>query len=314
MLSGSFNRKRGITIMSLFRMSFVVSLFIFHALPVIGHAQLDSLKSKIEHIVGGAKGKIGVAVQGLENADTITINGSGKFPMQSVYKFPLAVAVLHLVDQGKLSLDQKIFLSKEDLRPVTWSPIKVKYPNGNVDVTLDELLMHTVSESDNICCDILFRLAGGPNAVNRYIHNLGIDDIAITATEEEMAKEKQVQYQNSSTPAAMAQLLSALYHDKILSVKSKEYLLKLMEQTVTGPGRLKALLPKGTIVAHKTGSSGTDAVGMAPATNDVGIITLPGGRHYIVVVFVSDSFDDEKTRDNVIAQIAKLVWDEFADQ
>jgi beta-lactamase class A len=272
----------------------------------------DSLRAEIGHIIGGTNGKVGVAVLGVENNDTLTINGKSRFPMQSVYKYPLAIAVLNQVDKKKLSLDQKIHLEKSDLLPDTWSPLREKYPDGNVDVTLDELLTVTVAQSDNNGCDILFRLMGGPKKVGKYIHSLGVRDISIVATEAEMHKDWSVQYRNWSSPAAMARLLYKFYIGGILSEKSREYLYQVMVKTSTGPGRLKGSLPEGTVVAHKTGSSGEDENGIAPATNDVGIVTLPNGKRFIIVVFVSDSKADEKTRDAVIAKVTKAVWDSYS--
>ena len=268
----------------------------------------DSLRIKIENISSNSKGKVGVAVLCFAKDDTLSFNGNDRFPMQSVYKFPLALAILDQVDKGKFTLDQKIHLNKEDLLPNTWSPLKKKYPDGNVDITLDELLAITVSQSDNNGCDILFRLIGGTEKVDKYIHEIGITDIAITATEAEMHKDWDVQYSNWSTPAAMTRLLYKFFNDTILSEKSREFLYNIMVKTSTGPGRLKGLLPESAIVAHKTGSSGENENGLAAATNDVGIITLPNGKHFYITVFVSDSKADEKTRDNIIAEITNLVW------
>jgi beta-lactamase class A/pectin methylesterase-like acyl-CoA thioesterase len=271
----------------------------------------DSLKTKIVDIVRGANGKVGLSVIGSENFDTLTINGSDKFPMQSVFKFPLALAILNQVDNGIFSLEQKIHLSKKDLQPDTWSPLRKKYPDSDVDITLDELLSTTVSQSDNNGCDKLFSLIGGTEKVENYIHELGIKDIAIAYTEEEMHRDWHIQYRNWCTPSAMAQLLYKFFYGKILSEKSREYLYQVMIKTSTSPGRLKGLLPEGTIVAHKSGSSGENKDGLAAATNDVGIITLPNGKYFIIAVFVSDSNADENARDNIIAEITKVVWDNY---
>jgi beta-lactamase class A len=84
-----------------------------------------------------------------------------------------------------------------------------------------------------------------------------------------------------------------------------------MIDSTTGPKRLKGLLPKGTAVAHKTGTGGTQS-GSTSATNDIGIIYLPNGNHLAVAVFVSDSSADEKTRESVIARIAKASWDKLS--
>ncbi len=298
--------------MTLSRAHCIFSLLAFFLLPPKTFAFEDSVRTKIEYIVGLAAGKVGVAIRGLENDDTLTINGDGKFPMQSVYKFPLALTVLNQVDKGVLSLDQSIHIQKDGLLPNTWSPLREKYPDGNTSITLDALLTYTVSESDNNGCDILFRLLGGPKTVDRYVHNLGITNIAIVATEEEMHKEWNVQYSNWSSPSAMGQLLYMFYHDKILSAKNREYLLQLMSRTNTGPGRLKGLLPKGTVVAHKTGSSGTNEHGIVAATNDVGIVTLPDGNHCVIAVFVSDATADEEACERVIAEIAEVLWNSYS--
>jgi len=90
-----------------------------------------------------------------------------------------------------------------------------------------------------------------------------------------------------------------------------EVLDQFLTNVVTGPNRIKGLLPKGTVVAHKTGTGGTQN-GVTSATNDIGIIYLPNGKHLAVGVFVSDSPADDKTRDAVIARIAKAAWDKFA--
>ncbi len=178
--------------------------------------------------------------------------------MQSVYKFPLAMAVLDQVDKGKLSLDQKIFVAKKDLLPETWSPLREKYPAGEVEIPLAEILVYTIAQSDNNGCDILFRLLGGTANVQKYVRSLGIKEIAIAATEEEMSKNRDVQFTNWCKPKAMLKLLEIMNRGDKLSKSSSDFLWKTMLETSTGPNRIKGFLPKETRVAHKTGTSGTD--------------------------------------------------------
>ncbi|MDZ8189773.1 MAG: serine hydrolase [Nostoc sp. ChiSLP02] len=73
---------------------------------------------------------------------------------------------------------------------------------------------------------------------------------------------------------------------------------------------MKGLLPEGTVVAHKTGTSRT-VDGVTAATNDVGLIKLADGRHLAIAVFVSGSTADEVTRGEVIAKVARAVWDKW---
>lgn len=271
-------------------------------------AQKNTDRTKIQEITQAAQGHVGMAMISLEDGDTITLNGQGRFPMQSVFKLPLAVAVLDQVDKGKFSLDQLIHIRKEELLPETWSPIRDKFPEGT-DMKLSDILAYTVSLSDNNGCDLLFRLVGGTDYVDQYIHGLGIDSIAIKATEEQMANAWEVQYTNWASPVAIIQLLQGIHTGKYLSKSSNDFLLRIMKETTTGPKRMRGLLPKETVVAHKTGTSGTNAAGISAATNDVGIVTLPDGKHYAIAVFVSDSKANEATRDAVIARLTHLFWD-----
>lgn len=291
--------------------SAILLTFIFSQITL---AQKNSPKASIEQIVKSSAGTVGVAISGLEDDFSLTVNNDKRFPMQSVYKFPLALAVLGQVDKGKLSLDQKIPVTKSDLLPNTWSPLRDVYPSGG-DIPLSELLRYTVSQSDNNGCDILFRLLGGTTPVENYIRkNLGVKDMRIAATEEEMSKDERVQFTNWSKPSAMLRLIVDAYRGKYLSESSSDFLWKIMTETSTGANRIKGLLPAGTTVGHKTGTSGTNDKGVATATNDAGIVTLPSGRHYAIVVFVANSTDDEKKREGVIAQIAKVMWDYYSEK
>jgi len=271
-------------------------------------AQSSVLRPQIAEIAKAAHGIVGVSVLGLEDRDTVNYNKNARLVLQSVMKLPLGMAVLHLVDSGVLTLDQTIHVSKKDL-PETYSPLRDKYPKGDVDVSIKDLLYYAVSESDNDACDILIKKLGGADQVENYLHMIKMRGINIEASEEDMRKSGEVQYTNWCKPVAMVKLLDTLYTGNVLKPASKDFLNKLMTETTHIPTRIKALLPAGTIVAHKTGTSGTNEVGLTAATNDVGVITLPNGKHVAIAVFITNSTADDATRDMVIAKIAKAVYD-----
>jgi beta-lactamase class A len=295
------------------RKSLFIGVVAFVLLPMIAIAQVDSLRSPIATISQAAGGKIGVAVLGLESGDTFSQNGTGHFVMQSVFKFPLAFYVLHLVDSGKLSLDSMIHVTRRDLPEDTYSPLRDKYPKRNINISIRDLLSYSVSQSDNNATDILFRVIKGPIKVQNYIRSLGIKDIAIVRTEAEMHGPWSVQFQNWCEPVAMIALLKVFFERKYLSPQSSDLLWKLMTETTTGERRIKGLLPEGTSVAHKTGTSGSNGKGLYAALNDVGIVTLPNGKHFAIVVYVSMSKLDIDARETVIAKIAKAVWDYYVN-
>jgi len=274
--------------------------------------QKDSLRIQIERIAKTAHGKVGVALLGLEDGDTLSINGGDRFPMQSVYKFPLAMFVLHLVDSGKLSLGQKIHVSKKELPDDTWSPLQKKYPKGNINITIADLLNYSVSKSDNNATDVLFRVVGGPKKVQTYMRSIGIEGIAIAKTEQQMHDSWNAQFQNWCEPLAMIRLLNIFYRSNYLSFESTDLLMKLMTESENSPKRIRGLLSPEAVVAHKTGTSNTSDAGISAATNDVGIITLPDGRHLAIVVYVSMSPNSYESRESIIAQIAKAAWDHYS--
>ncbi len=266
------------------------------------------LSRQIEQISQAAQGRVGVTAIVLETGESVTLNGNQRFPMRSVYKFPIAMAVLAQVDQGKLKLDQKIRIETSDI--VQGSQILDEKSQG-VELRLDELLNYMVSESDNTACDVLLRLVGEPKIVTNYVRRLGINDIVIANTEKELAQNAAVQYRNDATPDAAVVLLRFFHEGKGLSKSSQALLRRLMVETPTGLKRLKGLLPDGTVVAHKTGTSAT-VNGVTAATNDVGLVTLPNGRHLAIAVFVSDSTADTAIREEVIAKLARAAWDEWS--
>lgn len=256
-------------------------------------------------------GNVGVYALLLETGDTVGYHAEERYPMQSVYKLPIAMAVLSQVDQGKLSLDQVIQVQATDYIPEQgYSPIRDKYPEG-VALSLRELLRYAIL-SDGSASDVLLKTIGGTEVAHEYVQNLGVSAMAIALTEKIQVANDTMQYQNWSTPKAMTQLLKIFYTDNVLSGPSRELLLHDMINSKTGLHRLKGLLPEGTIVAHKTGTAGTYN-GLTRATNDAGVITLPNGQHMAVSVFISDSYASPEERDLVIASITKSIFDHWKD-
>ncbi|MES2797769.1 MAG: class A beta-lactamase, subclass A2, partial [Bacteroidota bacterium] len=286
-------------------------IFICNLLTINAFCQKSTIENDLIQLIKPFEGKVGVSILNLKTNERIDINGNEKFPMQSVYKFPLAMAVFNQIDQGKFTLNQKMNLKKSDLLPDTHSPLRDLYPNGNSEITLKEIIEKTVSESDNNGCDFQFRLLGGCKVAHQFVQSLGIKDISIVGTEEEMHKNSQVQYENYATPNAMSKLLALFYQQKAISKASTETLWKMMTETITGTNRIKGLLPKGTTVGHKTGWSGADEKGFTAAVNDAGIVILPDGNAFAITIFISETYLKTDKCDQLAANISKLAYDHF---
>lgn len=275
----------------------------------------ESLRSQIQQIVSSKKAIVGVSIIGNKGKDTISLNGDKHFPMQSVFKFHIALAVLAEVDKGNLSINQKVEIKKEDLLPEDfWSPLRDEYPNGGV-FTIAELIQYSVSHSDNTACDELIRLIGTPKTVETYFKKNNINDIQITYNEEQMQAKWENMFQNWTTPKAASQTLKLFYENKgnLLSKSSYDFFWKTNKETTTGKSRIRGQLPAETIVAHKTGWSGTNKeTGITAAVNNIGIVFLPNGEYFIISVFVSESKESFDTNEKIIADIAKATYDFYS--
>ena len=265
------------------------------------------LHQQLTSIAAEAKGTVYVSCSLPGTPLDCDLQPHGHPPMQSSFKFPLALAVFHQIELGKLQLDQPVHFLKSDRYP-TFSPLQDEFSEADVDVPLRKLLKLSVETSDNIASNLELRAIGGPPALQQYIDSLGLaihqEDSEFTLYGDQM-----LQYRDYAEPAAMVKLLRMLADHSPLNAEHTALLNSWMLEATSGPKRIKGLLPPGTPVAHKTGSSGVE-YGMIPATNDVGLITLPDGRRLALAVFVIDAHADQDTCEHVIAAIAKTVYDQ----
>lgn len=287
------------------KLSFSVILLLFSQVIIAQH----SLQNQIESIIQGYKAQIGVAIR-FDGKETITVNNHIRYAMLSTFKFPLALAVLDHLEQNRLSLETEIDVSKADLKPNTYSPLRKARPEGNFKMNISELLKYCVSLSDNNACDILIKYLGNPSTIQNYLENKGITGMQIVATED-MMHQSNNPYLNLTYPSAGVELLEKFINKELLSAPYQDFLEKIMLETTTGADKLKGLLPPGTPVGHKTGSSDRNPAGLKMADNDLGFVFLPNGKHFTIAVFVMDSLEDDKTNAAIIARIAKMVYDYY---
>lgn len=261
-----------------------------------------ALRKQIAAIAADAHGKVSAACALPGTPLNCDLNPHAHSPMQSVFKAPLGLLALHLVETGALSLDAPIRFAKSDrILPHTYSPLQEQYPEAEVDVPLRRLLELAVSLSDNVAADLILKAIGGPTVLDRYMRDIGIAGFHIEDGEAALHRDPQAQYRNWFEPAGAVAFL------RLIDERHAHLLLDWMRGTPRGDTRIKARLPAGTAVAHKPGTS-------SAATNDIGLITLPDGRRLAIAVFLTDAKAPEADRDAVIARIARAVYDAAVGQ
>jgi beta-lactamase class A len=269
-----------------------------------------SLQRQIRVLAAAAHGKVSVACSLPNSPVNCDLDPHAHPPMQSVFKLPLALTALHLVEQGTFSLDQSVrFLASDRILPHVYSPLQDNYPEAEVDIPLRELLRLAVSLSDNVAADVVFRIVGGSTVVDNYVKSIGVSGFHLEDNERSLHRDVALQYRNWFEPAGAVQLLRCISDKSPLTPEHTELVLEWMRDSPRTPSRIKGELPSGTIVMHKSGTSDTEN-GVTYATNDIGLIALLDGRRLALAVFITDSTADEAERDGVIARIAKAAYDE----
>jgi len=252
---------------------------------------------------------IGYTAIHLETGKRVSVRGSEAFPMGSVYKFPIGVAVLRRIDSGAFDREEKIRVT--EFSP-GWSPLRDEAKGKPITVTLERMVELMVRDSDNTACDVMLEKLGGGSVVTREI---GIAGIRIDRQERVIAadirKHGRASYttdaRDTATPDAMAEYLARMWRGQLgLSKSSHAFLVRLMTETKTGPKRIKSALPAGATLAHKTGT-------MPGTVNDVGVITTASGQHVVLAVFTKAGPRDEKGQETMIATATRDILSRLLD-
>jgi len=241
--------------------------------------ELLSLEQQLASLVAGKSGEYGIAALDIHSGKTVSINGDVAFPMASTVKLAVAAAYLTQVDYGRRTLDQSI--------------------GGRSAYSLLEAML---VRSDNHATDVLIRNLGGPKTVQQWISWHGLSGISVDRTISQLLGDRRDlrDPRDSSTPLAMIQLLKKIETGNVLKPQSRSFLQGMMARCITGSNRMRALLPAGTRVEHKTGT-------LTGLTDDVGFITLPDGRRIAVAIFARGGSD----RPRGIAEAARAIYDGF---
>lgn len=267
--------------------------------------QTPELKKEIEIIFGGKDLKLGFALYDFSTGKSISINGNDRYPMQSVFKFPIGVALLDCVSRGEFSLSDSVTLTKADLLPDLWSPIRERWPEG-VRLPLVSVMTYMVAHSDNIATDFLIHKIGGVARIQDIINRLGAKKINIRNTEAEIQGSWSVQFDNWTTPNAMVDFLRLMNDGKLLDKANTAVLWEIMASASSGS--VNRLVPKTVTFARKTGYSGANSQGIIAAQNDVGIIEFEDGRRVAYAIFLTDSTLGTDAGYDILAQIGKAIW------
>ena len=297
-------------------------------------ASLDRILAQLASVPAG---RVGIAVIDLASGREFAVNGDQRFAMASVAKLPLALTYLAKVDAGRETLDREIELPDRFRHSDGFTEILV---HPGIRLSAANWIELMLTQSDNSAADLLFAEVGGPTAVQRWLDGHGmngihvdrdiaallLDDTGLPRTPgasdvqslrdadhlprltdaqlDAAARRFDADTRDTATPLGMARLLAALDLGKLVSADSRKRLLDTLSRTRTGADRLRAGLPKGTRVEHKTGT-------LRGISADVGLVTMPSGRRFAIAAF-TQGISDPKARSTMIASAAHAVFDSLS--
>ena len=317
----------------------IVSIPVPITRPRIPRAAPSPLVATIEGIQRGFQGKAGIAIRAVDDGWTVEAGGRQHLPQQSVSKLWVAITLLDLRDQGRARLDDPIVVRPEDLT-LFHQPIAYLVKGDGFHTTVGDLLTRALTHSDNTANDRLLTYVGGPDAVRAMIAAKQLGHIRFGPGERllqsgtagvvwdqrwagtngfEIARSRLspaarkaaldayvANPPDGAEPIAIADALSRLARGELLSETSTRVLLDTMGMSVTGRARLRAALPGGWRIAHKTGT-GQDLAGRNAGFNDVGLLTAPDGRRFALAVMIGDTTRPIGERQRLIQQVAAAV-------
>lgn len=277
-----------------------------------------ALQERIAELGRAFPGEVGIAVRDIETGALAQWNGNRLFPQQSVSKFWVALTAFDAIDRGRLSLDRRVTVRRDDLT-LFHQPIRALVGANGFTTTLEDLLERAITQSDCTANDVVLWQAGGPTAVRAFLAGRDIDGVRFgpgerlmqsgiagvtwnqsmsigngferaraqvpLATRRRLFNAYIADPIDGASPLGATEGLAKLQRGELLSPRSTQRLLAIMNRTRTGRTRLTGGLAPGWSIAHKTGT-GQQLGGEQAGYNDIGIITAPDGRHYAVAVLI----------------------------
>ena len=293
----------------MFKINTICSLSLLLLFNSISLGQKSSdVEQKIKNEIKWTNINIGISAIHVESGRTFSFNESKRFPMASVYKFPIAIVLLNQVEKGQLSLNQKVTITKSDIRGGFKGPVAIKYPNGGVDLPVSTLLQYMIVNSDNSASDLLLRLIGGPKAATTTLRKLGFQDISIDRYEKDLLlldSNSESSLFDTSSAKTLALMIRRFFSGDLLNKDNTSLLKKLMTNPNT-PNHIASGLPDKTPQFHKSGWCTKNL-----CINDLAMVTLPNDKgHLAIAVLVSGLISDTKKTSTMIGKISRIIFDD----
>jgi len=267
---------------------------------------LRTLQSDIGKELSGKKGTFAVAFKDLQTGREIKVNDHVVYHAASTMKTPVMIEVYKQAAEGKFSLNDSIELKNEFKSIVDGSTYNLDsaddsefelYKHVGEKRTVSALLYQMIIVSSNFATNLIIQKVGAQN-VTQSMRQLGANEIQVLrGVEDDKAFEKGLI--NTTTAHDLMLIFEKIARGEAVNAESSQAMINiLLDQKFNEI--IPALLPPDVKVAHKTGS-------ITHVHHDSGIVILPDGRKYVLVLLSKD-WEDEKITIQTMANISLLVY------
>jgi beta-lactamase class A len=274
-----------------------------------GSAGLNNLKKKISSELTKNKGTFAVAYKDLSSGEELLINEKISFHAASTMKTPVLIEAYKQAAAGKFQIQDSILVKNEFKSIVDRSLYSLDakddsevdlYTKENKKVKIYDLLYLMIIKSSNLATNLIIDLVGAKNA-NNTMREMGASDIQVLRGVED-TKAYRKGLNNTTTAYDQMLIFSEMANGKIVSQESSDAMINiLLDQKFND--KIPAKLPKDVKVAHKTGW-------ITGVNHDAGIVFLPDGRKYVLVLLSKDLENDQAAVESM-AKISKLIYTYF---
>ena len=267
---------------------------------------MRSLKKDIEKHLSAQKGIFAVAFNNLSTGEALMINEHVVFHAASTMKTPVLIEVYKQAAEKKFSLSDSIPVKNEFKSIVDGSSYRLDsaddsekemYKHIGEKKTITELVYDMIIVSSNLATNLIIELVDAKN-VTQTMRNLGAKDIQVLrGVEDGKAFEKGLN--NTTTAYDLLLLFEKMAKGEIINTHVSQAMINiLLDQRFNEI--IPAGLPPAVKVAHKTGS-------ITGVFHDSGIIFLPDGKKYVLVL-LSKNVEDEKSAIKAMAAVSTMIY------
>jgi beta-lactamase class A len=275
----------------------------FATVSMLSHAEaaeltLSEARDQLVQLETSSGGRLGLFAYDTVFGTRVQYRDEERFPVCSTFKIVVVGAILKRSEMDPELLQRRIRYEQDDVRAAGYAPITQKHVQDGM--TIAELCAAALQYSDNAAANLLMKELDGPDTVTGFARSTGDESFRLDRWEPQLNTALPGDERDTSTPQAMAFTLQRLTLGEALAEPQRGQMRGWMLGNTTGAQRIRAGVPRGWLVADKTGT------GDYGTTNDVALLLPPGGPAFVIAIYFTQTDPHAKPREDVLAAATRI--------